>query len=52
MAEHLDYGKMGEERAVEYLRKKGYMILERNWRLRHKEIDIVCTDGEFLIIVE
>ena len=52
MAEHLEYGKMGEEKAVEYLIQSGYVILERNWRLKHKEIDIICTDGDLLIVVE
>lgn len=52
MAKHLDYGKAGEEQAAEYLIQSGYVILERNWRLRHKEIDIICTDGDLLIIVE
>lgn len=52
MAEHLDYGKMGEEKAVEYLIQRGYVILERNWRSKHKEIDIICTDGVLLIVVE
>ena len=52
MAEHLEYGKMGEEKAVEYLIQRGYVILERNWRLKHKEIDIICTDGDLLIVVE
>lgn len=52
MAEHLEYGKMGEEKAVEYLIQSGYVILERNWRMKHKEIDIICTDGDLLVIVE
>lgn len=52
MALHNDFGKLGEEKAVAYLKKEGYTILERNWRLGHLEIDIICTDGELLIIVE
>ena len=52
MAEHNDLGKMGEELAVNYLIGKGYEILERNWRNKHKEIDIVAKDGETLVIVE
>lgn len=47
-----EFGKMGEEKAVEYLLKKGYIILERNWRFRHKEIDIICTDGLLIVVVE
>lgn len=52
MAEHNDFGKLGEEIAVNYLIGKGYEILERNWRNIHKEIDIIAKDGKFLVIVE
>lgn len=45
-------GRMGEEKAVVYLRSRGYTILERNWRVGHKEVDIICTDGTKVIIVE
>ena len=52
MAAHNDFGKLGEELAVNYLIGKGYEILERNWRNIHKEIDIVAKDGQYLVIVE
>ena len=52
MAKHNELGKLGEELATQYLQKKGYEILERNWRNRHKEIDIVAKDGETLVVVE
>ncbi len=52
MAEHIDFGKQGEEIAVNYLIEKDYEILERNWRNRHKEIDIIAKDGKELVIVE
>ena len=52
MAEHNDFGKLGEELAVNYLIGKGYEILERNWRNNHKEIDIIAKDGTDLVIVE
>ena len=48
MAKHNDFGKLGEEIAVNYLMEKGYEILERNWRNIHKEIDIIARDGKFL----
>ena len=51
MAEHNDLGKIGEELAVNYLIEKGYEILERNWRNKHKEIDIIAKDGGTLVIV-
>lgn len=52
MAGHNDFGKAGEERAVAYLEQSGYIILEQNWRLGRKEIDVICTDGEIVIVVE
>ena len=52
MAEHNDFGKLGEEIAVNYLIEKGYEILERNWHNIHKEIDIIARDGKDLVVVE
>ena len=47
-----ELGKIGEELAVNYLKKKGYRIIQRNWRYRNKEIDIIALDREILVIVE
>ena len=52
MADHNEFGKLGEELAVNYQTGKGYKILERNWHNIHKEIDIIARDGKFLVIVE
>ncbi len=52
MAEHLDIGKEGEELAARYLEDKQYTILERNWRYRHREIDIIASRDDKIIIVE
>ena len=54
MASHNDYGRWGEQKAAEYLEKKGYSILHRNWRTGRRDIDItaVTEDGETLAIVE
>ena len=35
----------GENKACEYLRKKGYKIIERNFRKRYGEIDIIAIDS-------
>jgi len=43
MSEHFELGKKGEQIAVDYLIKKGYKILERNWRFQKAEIDIIAT---------
>ena len=45
-------GNKGEEIAVQYLQSLGYKILERNWRIRHYELDIIARDGNELVIVE
>ena len=45
-------GTAGEVLAVEYLQKKGYRILERNYRFERAEVDIIAEDQEFLVFVE
>jgi len=45
-------GEWGEKIAVEYLIKKGYHIITRNWHHGHEEIDIIAKDGDMLVIVE
>ena len=39
---HLRIGAEGEKAAVEYLRARGYMIVGRNWRSGHHELDIIA----------
>lgn len=48
----VNLGRSGEQRAVEYLQNKGYKILERNFRSKFGEIDIVALDGNFLVFIE
>ena len=45
-------GALGEEAAALALRKKGYKILERNYRSKMGEIDIIAKDGEYTCFVE
>ncbi|MCL6447760.1 MAG: YraN family protein [Armatimonadetes bacterium] len=47
-----ELGKLGEELAASYLQKKGYRLLERNYRCRLGEIDIVALDGDVLVFIE
>lgn len=47
-----DFGKLGEQKAVEHLLGKGYAILERNYRYLKAEIDIIAQHGDTLAIVE
>jgi len=39
-----ELGKQGEEAAAEFLVKKGFKIIERNYRFGHGEIDIIAKD--------
>ena len=52
MAEHNELGKLGEELAVEFLRKEGYRILETNWTFQKAEIDILAQKENILAVVE
>ncbi|WPD22241.1 MAG: YraN family protein [Candidatus Electrothrix aestuarii] len=45
-------GRAGEDAAVRYLEKMGYTILERNYRLRIGEVDIIARDKEYLVFIE
>ena len=52
MAEHNDFGNMGEQMAQEYLEQNGYKILETNWYSGHHEVDIIALKGDILAFVE
>ncbi|MEW9555252.1 YraN family protein [Nonomuraea sp. NPDC050783] len=52
MATKDELGKQGEQLAATYLQAKGMTIIDRNWRCRHGEIDIIAEDGTTLIVVE
>ncbi len=45
-------GKIGEDIAAKFLTRKGYRILERNWRIKGGEIDIVADDRGTMVFVE
>lgn len=45
-------GKNAEECACRFLENNGYHILERNYRVRTGEIDIIASHGVYLVIVE
>ena len=42
----------GEHIACKYIKKRGYKILEKNYRTRYGEIDIVAVDSDVLCFVE
>lgn len=45
-------GAAYEERAAEYLQNHGYQILERNFRCKIGEIDLIARDAEVLVFLE
>ncbi|WP_034237963.1 YraN family protein [Saccharomonospora iraqiensis] len=45
-------GRAGEDLAAEHLRRQGLTVLERNWRCREGELDILATDGTTLVVCE
>jgi putative endonuclease len=50
--DHLSKGKVGEEKAIQYLLNQGVEILERNYRAGKWELDIIARQGPFLLIIE
>ncbi len=52
MAEHNLLGKKGEDIAAAYLIKNGYHILERSWKYKYLELDIIATYDNRLVVVE
>jgi putative endonuclease len=45
-------GKLGEDLACEELQRRGYAILDRRYRRRGGELDIVARDGQTIVFVE
>lgn len=45
-------GKKGEERAQKYLQELGYRILDKNFRSRFGEIDLIALDSSTLVFIE
>jgi putative endonuclease len=45
-------GEAAEQLAASFLTQRGLTVLERNWRVRGGEIDLICQDGRTLVFVE
>ena len=54
MAEHNDLGKWGEDEAASFLEDEGYAIIDRDWKIGRRDLDIIAMspDGDTLVIVE
>jgi len=47
-----EFGQSGENKAEEYLKSRGYQILDRNFRSRFGELDLIALDDTTLVFVE
>ena len=45
-------GRFGEDVGAEFLGRAGVLVLQRNWRCREGELDIVARDGDELVFCE
>ncbi|SFS42613.1 YraN family protein [Lutibacter maritimus] len=52
MATHNELGTKGEEIALDFLQKNNYKILEKNWRFKKAEVDIIALKKGILAVVE
>ena len=51
-SDNIILGKQGEEQAVNYLQKNGYVILDKRWKHKRFEIDIIAKNHNTLIFLE
>ncbi len=47
-----EFGKIGEQLAVNYLKTRGYEIVQRNYRYLKAEVDIIARKEDILAVVE
>lgn len=45
-------GTLGEQAAENYFKKKDYQILEKNFKIKNAEIDLICQKDKEIIFVE
>lgn len=50
--DRLRLGRYGETLAARYLTDRGLVVLERNWRCEHGEVDLVARDADTLVVCE
>ena len=48
----METGRVGEEIAKKYLEKKGYKIIEQNYKTKYAEIDLVAKKGNEMVFIE
>ncbi len=45
-------GRFGEQATVDHLVAAGLTVLERNWRCRDGEVDVIAVEGDVLVMCE
>ncbi len=50
--QNFEKGRTGEDIAAEYLEKQNYKILQKNWKTKFGEIDIITSKNNLLVFVE
>ena len=52
MAEHNIIGQIGEELAAKIMRKKGFRVVDTNWKFGHLEMDVIAVSKKEIAFVE
>jgi putative endonuclease len=52
MLNNRELGNLGEDLAVKYLIEKEYIIINRNYRTRYGEIDVIAQNKDYLVFIE
>ncbi len=52
MANRQALGRWGEDRVARWYKRHGYLVLDRNWRCRHGELDVIVQQGPVVAVCE
>ncbi|MEL7155045.1 MAG: YraN family protein [Actinomycetota bacterium] len=52
MAGNQRTGRRGEDAAAEWYRRRGFTVLDRNWRVRQGELDLICEQAGLVVFCE
>lgn len=52
MTKNIKLGSEGENAAADFLTAKGYTVKHRNWRYKHKEVDIIAFTDDTIVFAE
>ena len=47
-----ELGEFGEDYALNYLLKKGFRLIEKNYRFKRNEVDLICKDKDKFVFIE